>query len=252
MDALRDPHAIFHQQSSIEGRSMDAATWTDASKWPKEWSEVSFKSYPRLPSTALPSPRPPAAVSLHEAVIARRSSRANVAEPLELAALSDLLAGALGFAAAPAAGSPGVRRNHPSAGARFPVEAYLLSLRCAGLGPGVYHYGPADHRVTRLVEASPAALSRAALAAFGHPWIAAARAVVLLTAVMPRTTIKYGPRGYRFALLEAGHIMQNLCLLAAAQGTPLAPVGGFADQVVSRLLDLGDGEELPLYSAVLP
>ena len=40
--------------------------------------------------------------------------------------------------------------------------------------------------------------------------------VCVMTSVPQRATAKYGARGYRMALLEAGHASQNLCL--AAQG----------------------------------
>ena len=56
-----------------------------------------------------------------------------------------------------------------------------------------------------------------------------------------RTRFKYGLRGYRFALLEAGHVMQNAVLAAAALALPALPVGGFYDR---RL----DGSSVPTAS----
>jgi SagB-type dehydrogenase family enzyme len=49
-----------------------------------------------------------------------------------------------------------------------------------------------------------------------------------------RTTAKYGERGYRFLLLEAGHLLQNLCLLSASVGLATVPLGGYLEEEVAR------------------
>ncbi len=79
--------------------------------------------------------------------------------------------------------------------------------------------------------------------------IEAAAAVILITAVFQRTTFKYGERGYRFALIEAGHVAQNIDLVASALGLPAANLGGFFDRELEMLLDV-DGVEQSLVYAV--
>jgi len=64
---------------------------------------------------------------------------------------------------------------------------------------------------------------------------------------MPRTTVKYSERGYRFTLIESGHLAQNILLLSASIGKRACPLGGFRDQAIIDLLDLDDSE-LPLYA----
>lgn len=64
---------------------------------------------------------------------------------------------------------------------------------------------------------------------------------------MSRTVNKYSERGYRFALLEAGHIGQNTCLLATARGIKVCPIGGFHDENLANLIDIDLNDELPLY-----
>jgi SagB-type dehydrogenase family enzyme len=64
-----------------------------------------------------------------------------------------------------------------------------------------------------------------------------------------RTRFKYGLRGYRFALLEAGHLMQNVLLAAAALDLAAVPVGGFFDSRLERLLSIDGVNESALYCA---
>ncbi|WP_164669797.1 nitroreductase family protein [Virgibacillus doumboii] len=45
---------------------------------------------------------------------------------------------------------------------------------------------------------------------------------------------QYGERGYRFCLLEAGHIVQNVMLTAAACDEAVTPIGGFKDKYINR------------------
>ena len=62
--------------------------------------------------------------------------------------------------------------------------------------------------------------------------LAGAACAFLLLAVFGRTRFKYGQRGYRFALLEAGHVAQNVVLAAAALGVAALPLGGYYDAQV--------------------
>jgi SagB-type dehydrogenase family enzyme len=69
-----------------------------------------------------------------------------------------------------------------------------------------------------------------------------AAVAVLFTAKMDRTTRKYGERGYRYALFEAGHAMQNLCLGAQSLGLSCRPYGGFIEDKADELLGVHDDE----------
>jgi SagB-type dehydrogenase family enzyme len=75
--------------------------------------------------------------------------------------------------------------------------------------------------------------------------------VIALTAVFPRVQMKYLERGYRFALLEAGHVAQNLLLAATALRLASAPVGGFWDDPFNELLGLDPEREAVLYSVII-
>jgi SagB-type dehydrogenase family enzyme len=100
----------------------------------------------------------------------------------------------------------------------------------------VYRYRPAAHRLVRVAAGGRReALARAAL---DQPWVAAAPAVLVLTARYERTTSKYGERGRRYVHLEAGHAAQNVYLQAEARGLATVMVGAFRDPAVAEVLAL--------------
>jgi nitroreductase len=58
-------------------------------------------------------------------------------------------------------------------------------------------------------------------------------------------------RGYRFALLEAGHVVQNLVLAATALGLPALPLGGWYDRRVDALVGADGLDEATVYVVLL-
>ena len=62
--------------------------------------------------------------------------------------------------------------------------------------------------------------------------------------------LKYGERGIRFLLLEAGHLMQNLCLLSASLGVSTLPLGGYFERDIAQAFRLPKGD-LVLYVGLL-
>jgi SagB-type dehydrogenase family enzyme len=60
---------------------------------------------------------------------------------------------------------------------------------------------------------------------------------------------KYGNRGMRYILLDAGHICQNTLIAAEATGCGGCPVAAFYDDEVNALLGIDSKEETVLYAA---
>ena len=60
--------------------------------------------------------------------------------------------------------------------------------------------------------------------------------VIIITGVLDRTRIKYKDRGYRYVLLEAGHMSQNICLLATELGLSSCALGGYIDSEFNKLV----------------
>ncbi len=69
-------------------------------------------------------------------------------------------------------------------------------------------------------------------------WMAKAPVIFLITAEYQRITGKYGERGIRYALIEVGHVGQNLFLQAEALGLGAGIVGAFYDLEVSKVAGL--------------
>ena len=71
----------------------------------------------------------------------------------------------------------------------------------------------------------------------------------ILVADRHRVSVKYGDRGDRLLLLEAGHLMQSLCLLSASLGLCTVPQGGSLEREIARELLLPPSD-IVLYTGV--
>jgi len=72
-----------------------------------------------------------------------------------------------------------------------------------------------------------------AVASLRQMWMATAPVILVLTAEYGRITIKYGDRGKRYAMIEVGHIGQNIFLQCEAMGICAGIVGAFYDTQVA-------------------
>lgn len=140
-------------------------------------------------------------------------------------------------------------RAWPSGGALYPLEVYLTVLASGELERAVHHYQPQTHRLAQLAP-SPDPQRLQTLVYADGLWPHAS-ALLVLTAVFARTQLKYGERGYRFVLLDAGHLAQNLLLVAEDLGLAAIPLGGFDDNGLGAVLGLDAGEESPLYAILV-
>jgi SagB-type dehydrogenase family enzyme len=172
-------------------------------------------------------------------LIGRRSScRDFEAKALALDDLAGLLAGTYGLTGTlPAPGGVEMStRAVPSAGALYPLELNLLLRDVEPLEDGVYRYDPTEHALE--LRRPHVALATVAEFMIAAPALENTNAIVFITAVFDRTMHKYGQRGYRYILFEAGHAAQNLCLLATERGLGALCVGGFMDAGLNHFLEL--------------
>ncbi len=130
-------------------------------------------------------------------------------------------------------------RAAPSAGALYSGEVYVAVERVTGLEAGLYYYGVDRHRLIRLRSGSRLQDIARALERPGE--IENAAVVVLLTNVFGRYTRRYANRGYRYALIDSGHIGENLRLAASSAGFADASPLRFQDDALNELLDV-DGK----------
>lgn len=139
-------------------------------------------------------------------------------------------------------------RAAPSAGAMYPTEVYVATRGIDGLADGLHDYHVLEHSLSVV---RPGELFAALeTASFGHPAVAAASAVVILTAEWKRSSWRYRERGYRRALLDTGHVIGNLVEAAPREGFAAVPLGSFQDGVIEEMIGLDPAEEGVL--ALLP
>jgi SagB-type dehydrogenase family enzyme len=135
-------------------------------------------------------------------------------------------------------------RTAPSAGALHPIEIYLAAGAVTELAPGIYRYLPSEGAIENAAEGDRrVALARAAL---GQAWVADAALILIIAADYEHTTSKHGRRGKRYVHMEAGHVAQNVLLMAATLNLGSAVVGAFDDKLVAAATGL-DRHQAPLY-----
>ena len=140
-------------------------------------------------------------------------------------------------------------RTAPSAGALYPVETYLSIQNVESLPPGLYHFQPAEFCLERMSDGF--AGKKVAEAALGQNFMAKAGVVFIWSAILRRNFSKYGHRGLRYVMMDAGHICQNLLLAAEGLRLGACPVAAFYDDELNKLLGLDGEEESVIYLAAV-
>ena len=228
---------------------INSEPWLNIEAYQGDGYEVEYKTM-AAPGDALALPAPHE-TPLLKLLRSRESCRQYQPRTMSQATLSTLLAG--GYGVSRLRQLPDsinvLFRTVPSAGALYPLELYVVTENVEGLPDGMHHYKIRDHSLELIKEKAAAAELRNAL--LTEPFIQHANLVIYLAAVFARTQKKYGPRGYRYILFEAGHVAQNICLLAAEQGLGSLCMGGFIDSKLNRLLGLDGEREAVVYSVAV-
>jgi SagB-type dehydrogenase family enzyme len=186
----------------------------------------------------LPQTGAEADVSVSRAVGTRRTVRSFAPDPLSVEQLSGLLRAAQGITE-----ERGYKRAAPSAGALYPMDVYVVAgeRSVSGLRAGIHHYLPAENSLETLTGSD--ARDELARASLGQMWMSGAPVSLVITAEYARVCGKYGDRGVRYAMIEAGHVGQNIFLMAEALGLGAGIVGAFNDREVVRLMKIPESHE---------
>jgi SagB-type dehydrogenase family enzyme len=186
-----------------------------------------------------------------ESMVARRSVREFDAAPLGQDELSECLfagLGITGFIEDPDFGKLPLKSS-PSGGARNPYEAYVWAANVTDLPAGIYHYS-AFERTLGFVSALPPVPVGEILGA--QPWADDAAAVVFLVAHFDRTMWKYADAGaYGVVLIEAGHIAQNILLVASQARLAAAPTAAICDSLAERALGIRSLCQAVIYAVAI-
>lgn len=233
---------IFHQLSK-EFRS-HVIQPTPKSSWPDEWKTTYFKVYERFPSYVLPAPARDS-LPLFDTIRTRVSDR-TFGHTVNKTHLSDMLHYGLGERDATAREGAGFRM-YASGGARYPLEAYIcLQKPVDDLPVGVYHYGVYDHSLTLIYKRDIDEALRTSMVAYD--FLSQACGFVILTGVMQRSSAKYKEHAYRYALLEAGGVTEQMAVVATAIGIGTISIGVLSSDVVEELLDIDGTDEIYLHA----
>ncbi|MEY9997923.1 SagB-type dehydrogenase family enzyme [Streptomyces sp. V4I8] len=240
---LDDPMKIYFEASKLHSPALDrdvpgGLTLVKADEL-RLLTQRAVRLNPNRPFLQLPHPAPVAA-ELTKVIKAGRSAEVFRGNNLRLPFLSGLLQHSYRVRLM----GDWPRRPIPSGGALYPLDLYVIAQRVGGLEPGLYHYDPFRHALTQLRNVDHDTLQLATL----QPEMAReAAAMLVIGASFWRSRFKYGQRALRFCLLEAGHLQQNLLLLATAYGLASRPIAEFLDDDFTAALGYDGVNEAPLY-----
>ncbi len=186
----------------------------------------------------LTKPRYDGPMSVEQAIKKRRTVRTFKDKPLSADQFLQILWAAQGITE-----ENGFKRAAPSGGALYPADVYAVAGKDSvdGMSQGVYHFRPGEYAVDRIAEGDRR--TKVATASLGQMWMAAAPVQIVLTAQYNRITRKYGDRGERYALIEIGHIGQNVFLQCQALGLAAGIVGAFNDRELAGAIGLPEEHE---------
>ncbi|MDO8481968.1 MAG: SagB/ThcOx family dehydrogenase [bacterium] len=239
----------YHRRSADQIAGRNIHPFPPHEQWPKEWKTIYYKTYQGIPIITLPQITSQPA-NFFDMVTERKSVRGGHKEGVSVQDLSVLLKYSCGLQDIVRGKDEVKFRAQPSGGARFPLEAYILSLKKEnGVAPGVYHYNIKKHALDILRVRSFPCEDIAGL--FTYPWANDCSMALIITGVFERGAMKYGERAYRYAMLEAGHIGQGVYLAGASRGVGVTGMGGTHDEALHNLLDIDGTQESLVYALML-
>lgn len=232
---------IYHQKSQNGSFMLDQDGYKNR---PKEWKKVYFKTYPRLAKKFLKIGYLDKKI---KNLIAFRNSTRKFSQNKfpTFSDISTLLYYSAGIVH-PDKNIDLSTRSYPSAGARYPIEVYIVVLKANDIDRGLYHYNVLDNTFEILTRKSYSQWYKKTIGNTPEK-LKDSHILVILTGIFYRSKMMYGERSYRYILLEAGHLAQNICLLASQFNMRACPVGEFIDSEVENELDITFQKESVLY-----
>lgn len=241
----------------LTGRNFMRARWSD-----ETFVSDQMKKLPQPPLVKAPMggekialPRDFGSLPFQNDILAvlagRKSSRVYTREPVTLLAFSFLLWAQQGVKSVRGK-SYATIRTVACGGARHEFELYIAVLNVEGLKPGLYHYLPMTHEVELLSEAEPTQLGVLAGSALAdQPWCARGAAVFFYSIVPYRAEWRYSTNAHRVALIDAGHITQNLYVACSALSLGTCAIAALDSDASDALFGLDGEEEFIFYAATL-
>jgi len=241
---------LFHENTKLQPDPLNSKPPAEVTPAEMRTMASAFKEYTLaynfpLPPTNIEEESSP--VIFDDIVSSRRSVRNFANEELSLEDLSKILQqtyGITGSIPIPGGGEQCIRAS-ASAGALYPAEIYLGIRKVKGLKPGLYHYNVPNHELELLKEGDPT--SKLSEICCGQDHVEKASVIFLISGVVARTKFKYGERGYRYVLLDIGHLGQNLYLSCTALDLAVMTTCGFYDDLANEYLSINGIDETTFY-----
>ena len=256
LELLFSASEIYHEDSKMHKSDISFYSWISfINISPNIRNIISnpithFRGYPIIPLT---QNHLPTNLSFEDIIKKRRSIRKFSGKSISLERLSKILF--LGDGVIEKLeyfdGSTWSLRASPSPGGLYPIDIYCITLNIDNMLPGLYFYNPLQHQLELIQKGILLEPLMDALPGVENDTLKQSCACIILGGIMPRVKFKYGERGYRFALLEAGHICQNLLLAAHAEEVGALPVGGFLDDELNKLLHFDGLNEIVIYLTII-
>ena len=142
------------------------------------------------------------------------------------------------------------RRIVPSAGARHPFETFLLINKVGGLKMGLYRYLAIENKLIQLKD-DPEINTHITHGCLEQKQVKTSAVTFCWVADMARTYWRYSERAYRYILLDAGHVCQNLYLAAESVNCGVCAIAAYDDDLMNTALGVDGANQFTAYIASL-
>ncbi|MCL2200414.1 MAG: SagB/ThcOx family dehydrogenase [Oscillospiraceae bacterium] len=147
-------------------------------------------------------------------------------------------------------------RPVPSGGARHAFELYIAVRNVEGLKPGIYHYLPLENIGSKDVTIEflyelPNHDETISEMTSNQKWSANTAVVLFLSCVAYRAEWRYSTLSHRVALIDSGHIGQNMMLSVSAMGMGSCNIAAFNQALCDKHLGLDGFEEFTVYATAV-
>ena len=141
-------------------------------------------------------------------------------------------------------------RTYASAGGRYPIEVYVAIFESEDIEQGIYHYNVSNNSLEQIKKGGELNKLKEFYSNQDYFEDTCYPCLIMFSMVFRRSMEKYGERGYRFALIDAGHMGQNLYLTAEYLDLGIVALGAGAgsDDQLDDIVGLVSVNENIFYS----
>ncbi len=138
-------------------------------------------------------------------------------------------------------------RTVPCGGARHEFECYLAVQNVEDLKNGYYHYLPMEHKL-ELIQEEEDIKGFLGESLQGQLWANKSNVVFYYSVVPYRAEWRYGIYAHRIALVDAGHITENVYLSCTSIGLGSCAIGAVNGPLCDKKFQLDGEEEFIFYA----